>query len=172
MPAWYLVKTNWPATVERCPRFAGLGGDVWPLDSARGDARAVHDEMMRSREFVPGANALVCPSRDLASRYYEQVARSFPGVPWLLQIFAMSPRRVPGLDGYDLGSPDGGYSIIESEILTQQRSGAVLTEHGLFPSELALDSFLRSRSPIPGLEDIDSMTRVGIKILQPSTRGP
>lgn len=168
MSAWYyLVKTNWRPIEAACPLYAGLGGDVWPLDSAAPDLRGVHDEMLRSRVWTPIGNsgAMLCQTRDIAVRYHDVAVRALPHGAWLL---AVHPLPVPSnspLDGYDIGHASGGYSVIESEILAVPGPRGVLNQFGLFPATDALDAFLTSRDPEAGLEELDDMPAVGIRIL-------
>ena len=156
---WYLVKTNWPRTEARCPGFAGLGGDVWPLDSVQtGDASTAHSEMERARTPVrlERSTELLCQDRALATRYATLCASLLPGqpAPLLLEV-GLATDRTGDWDGFDVGSASGGYSLIQSEVLHGGRP-AQLNRFGLFPSLSDVASYLNQREA-SDLEEVDGL---------------
>ena len=71
------------------------------------------------------------------------------------------------MDGYDFGNPEGGYSVIETEILSRQNYllvGKYLNmQNGLFSSIDALNGFLDSANEV---EDLENYCAVGIRQLK------
>lgn len=167
---WYLVKTNWPTTEAALAGYAGLGGDVWPLDGAPGDAGAIHAEVMSAREAVPLVHSteMLCKSEDLAIIYLETCAENMAGAsPVLLEVG--SPREPGPWDGYDVGHAWGGYSLTETEVLLGGRTAA-LNRLGLFATLDDVVSYLANRRE-GGLEEADQLETCAVRLITPGSAG-
>jgi hypothetical protein len=169
MSMWYyLVKRNWRATEAACPLYAGLGGDAWPMSPATPALRSAHGEFMRSRAWTPFGDSgdLLCQDRELAQRIHTLADTASPSGAWLLAIHPVPAPVDAAFDGYDVGHANGGYSVIESEILIAGGARVALNQLALFPSVESLEAFLESRDPDAGLEEIQDMPMVGIQVLR------
>ena len=146
--------------------FLGLGGNVWPIDSdpdAPASTGGVHEEMLSKREYLKlrdGREILVIADIEYARRYLKQAwARGIPAV-----LLGVSDRNEgSNQDGYDFGDPEGGYSLVESEMLVAERV-ALLEKYidprnGLFRN---LDEMQQCLDEIPDGEDLDSYCAVAI----------
>jgi hypothetical protein len=164
---WYLVKTNWPATTVRRPDYAGVGGDVWPLDAISDrKARAVHERLMAGRSDLDlgGTFHLLCLDRLRAEEYWEE-AKRHRGEVWLLEL-APGAGATEAYAGFDLGFPSGGGSIVESELITQGRMGPLLNRWGLFDSEEDAMSYLANRTDDQDLEDASAVELLAVRVLR------
>src|SRR5947207_2588264 len=163
---WYLVKRNWPQTKAKhpFPLYAGLGGEVWPFDpfnpAIDKELKDLHTRLERSRTIVDFGShtGFVCTDRIIADEYFVAV-KSHYDEAWLLQL-TLPDIGSTQISGLDIGDPSGGYSIIESELITEGMTGPSLNQWGLIqtlPEALAL---LEMRKNNDKLEQMDEMTIV------------
>lgn len=164
---WYLVKRNWPQTAAKQPDYAGVGGDVWPLDGVPdAEARRVHDGLMASRAHVEVGQCTerLCLQRHMAEAYHAEAERRGAGV-WLLELTA-------GNDvddivvGFDLGFPAGGTSLVESELITQGRAGPPLNRWGLINSRAEAVAYMTERAEHEELEEAAGIEVLAVRVLR------
>lgn len=175
---WYLVKKNWQpveaiiseAMLPKTFLYCGVGGDAWPLEgSPEPKASLVHECMMKTRtciEFQPGLSGLVCCDYKVAQEYLA-VANAVLGKCMLLGLEAEGSRSV-GAKGYDFGSPTGGYSLIETEIIVQRSEALMgcLNSCGLFEDLDTLQSYLMTRNDDASAEDVNFCMALAIVYLE------
>ena len=167
--AWYLVKQNWPQTAARCPSYAGLGGNVWPLDEARdAAASAVHARMLGARWHVPlGVHEeLLCTDLGVAEEYFKAASERLQNV-WLLRVTAAEQGQ-PDPTGFDAGFASGGFSVVETELITQALDGPKRNDHGLFSTMDDVTRYMAAREENEDLEQLDGIRPVSIRILRQS----
>lgn len=167
MTQWYLVKKNWPQTLARQPGFAGVGGDVWPLDAIQDrDALAIHSSMMASRRPIDlgERSELLCADRSVAMAYCDEVLRHY-GDAWLIELQAETASD-ESMDGFDLGFPSGGFSVLESELITQGLAGPLLNKWGLIQTRSDLHSYMSDRASNEDLEHVDGIDPLVIRVLR------
>lgn len=167
---WYIVLEDW----HPFPHL-GLDGIPWPLDGAH-DATSRVEASSTSLPFELGECTFdVCYDLGAASAYFDAAeARRVP--VYLIEVGTLESPMIAA-DGFDLGRPDGGFSIIGQEICKTEeghrRFGHLLDEHGLFPSEDKLREYLAGRERrviTEGLEHLDESMPVKIRVLD--LRGP
>ncbi len=164
--AWYLVKRNWPLTSAAQPSFAGVGGDVWPLEGASdASGRAIHQKLMASRcpIEIGTSTELLCASLPLAEAYCDEAERH--GETWLLELRSGRTSTEP-VDGFDLGFPSGGGSLVESERITQGRPGPSLNKWGLFDSKADALAYLGERDGFDELEEAADVELLAVRVLR------
>jgi hypothetical protein len=172
-PSWYVVKYNWEETDQFCREHLncehiGLGGDIWPQEfgvirpACYLELKKV-GESLRFYELDDGQYIQVCPDLQAAQALWEGLRRQQPANdPLLLEL---STEELGQHQGYDFGSPEGGYSLIESEITAYpQRTWALsyLNSHGLFADVEAIRAFIE-RLEEEGVEDLDSYKPISIR---------
>lgn len=158
--SWYLVRLSWPSTSALWPTYCGLGGDVWPLgEHGSAQAIAVHDGLMSSRRYVRVGDyeEAVCIDRDLAIGY----AATATALGIAASVIECTESPDAFCEGFDIGNPTGGYSLIESEILVRDDAHRTLNSLGLFPSRGAAEQYLVFRRD-ENLEEADDLSIVGI----------
>jgi len=181
MGRWYLVKENWQnisaISMKHGMEYIGLGGDVrphnWGVDNL--DLHNLHDEMRNYTEIeYNGMTDYVYAATELdhVMRYFNS-PRIQERNPILIEVrFALNTPEA-AVDGYDFGSPEGGYSVIETEIILKDSKkviDAYLNRFGLFRSiDLMLNfvSGLEDAVRRGECEELDSMIPVAIKKLAP-----
>lgn len=167
---WYLVKRNWPQSTTKCPKFAGVGGDVWPLDTlADRNAQSIHAAVMASRKHVAvnSHQELLCIDRSAAEAYWAETVKH-TGNAWLLEVAAAKP----GLDagaGIDLGFPAGGFSLVETELIMQERPGPPLNDWGLIDNLTDALAYVDYRMGDEELEELAGVIPLAICIVRQST---
>jgi hypothetical protein len=155
---WYIVKRNWPQTVTRSPKFAGVGGDIWPLDGlADRNAQSIHAATMTSRKHVAAGDyeELLCAQLSVAEAYWAEAQKRF-GDAWLLEVTAARP-GVDAEAGIDLGFPSGGFSLVETELITQGLPGPRLNEWGLIDELTEALAYTDYRTRNEALEQLDGV---------------
>ena len=174
MSKWYIVKSNWPQLndlIGASPivkKFAGLGGNIWPLDTLdSNEAREIQSSFDKGRCYLDVGESqylYVVTDYTLSEVYYE-LARRKGLSPLLLELSIAGEEEA--VDGFDFGNPEGGFSIIETEILCRQNYSAInkyLNKHnGLFSSIEVMNDFLDS---LDEGEQFDCYRAVGIKYLR------
>jgi hypothetical protein len=164
---WYIVKQNWPATVSRHATFAGVGGDTWPLDKFTDQqSKSVHAEMMASRQHlqIGPYEEFLCVESFIANRYWIEADKRQNGA-WLLELSIATPNL--GADaGIDIGFSSGGFSVVESELITQSLPGPRLNEWGLIGAFSDAATYLIDRNSTKGVEQIDGISLIAIKVLR------
>jgi len=165
MRHWYIVKRNWPQTAASFPEYAGFGGEVWPLDEHESvEARQMHASFMESREHVDVGDSSVSVCTNLAmARRYANLAEELLGSRGRVWLLRVGLEDDDAGDGFDIGSPSGGYSVVETEIIHGRREGD-LGDFGLFGSRKAAQEYLAARAD-PALEDMDSAHVFQIEVL-------
>lgn len=175
MNKWYLVKSNWPQTVEALTNtdvkiFAGLGGDIWPLGSVESqDAKIAQSKIEQSRSYTiinQSYEIFIVSCFTKAEQYY-LLAKKKQLLPLFLELSIVSGGNGKGFDGYDFGDPEGGWSVIETEILTKRNTvfanKYLNREVGLFRSLDLMDEFLNDCEEE---ENFTNYCSVGVKILE------
>lgn len=167
---WYLVKRNWPQTSAICPEFAGVGGDIWPLDGVL-DAMAtrVHHALMKSRCHLQVGQGveLLCADRSQADAYFRETDR-LAGGAWLLELTSGADANEP-VDGFDIALPSGGGSLVESELITQGRAGASLNRWGLIESKEEAMKYMAARAETDDLEEGIGLELLAVRVLRHSS---
>jgi hypothetical protein len=168
---WYLVKRNWSQTPSRCPNYGGIGGDVWPLDPQCGmvqqaEEKAVHSHVMAKLQqlIISGQAELVCLDRALAEEYWGIVNSRTPD-GWLLEV-SLASDAVPTQGGIDIGFPSGGFSLVESELITQGRRGPDLNSWGLIANTSEAEEYMAQRESDEELEHLSRITLLSVSILR------
>jgi hypothetical protein len=165
MTAWYLIKRNWPQTANRCPNFAGVGGDVWPLDALEDkNATAVHAAMMASRTHAKvghGEEAL-CVRRPVADQYWAEAEKNY-GDLWLLKV-AVDMNDLDARAGFDLGFPSGGFSVVETELIIQGLPGPALNDWGLIDNKEDALMYMTQRHSNKDLEQVDGLEILAVRV--------
>ena len=177
---WYLVKRNWEPILQvlrssvfsgKITQYIGVGGDVWPLDmNMDAEAKHIHERVMKSRKHIPvgeDLEACVCVDLCLAQDYYSICASQLDNV-MLLEAWQLadSGRKA---DGLDFGSPSGGYSVIETEIIMREDMTACefLNSKGLFVDERSMATFVSRLEQAPDSEDLTAYNAFHIRIITP-----
>lgn len=166
---WYMVKRNWPQTVSRSPRFAGVGGDVWPLDAlADKGAKAMHATMMASRKHVVAGSCeeLVCVDLSVAEAYWVE-AETRLGDVWLLEV-AAAASGIDVVTGFDLGFLSGGFSLVETELIVQSLPGPLLNDWGLIGQVTDALAYLAHRVANEELEQLDRIEPLAVRVVRRS----
>lgn len=161
---WYLVKQNWPD--YRLKTYAGVGGDIWPLDTSTFQAaKTVHSRFLKSRDYlkVDEYEELLCTDLKLAKDYFSAVYSNL-GEAWLLEAM-LANVEASDIAGIDLGFPSGGFSVIETELITQSLPGPKLNKWGLIERYSDALYYLEFREENEELEHIDKILPISIKIL-------
>jgi hypothetical protein len=164
MRGWYLVLEAW----HPFPHL-GLDGFAWPVRDI--DELELVESAMQPLPFAPGGALFEgCFDRERAMAYFEAAAVRIERV-YLIEVRGLD--AMAGCDGLDVGRPDGGFSIAGQEICKtpegHARFGHLLNEHGLFPDDEALNTYLvdrRRRVDVEGLEHLDESIAVRIRILR------
>jgi hypothetical protein len=166
---WYLVKRNWPQTAAKSSSFAGVGGDIWPLDALEDpNAQATHAAMMASRKpiSVGDFEELLCVQLSVAEAYLVEVQKHF-GDGWLLEV----TNATNGIDaeaGIDLGFPSGGVSLVETELIIQGLSGPRLSKWGLIDELTEALAYMDQRTANEDLEQLDGVAPLAIRVVRKS----
>ena len=179
--SWYLVKTNhWEDKLVKKPdrfktySYYGLGGYVWPLDEEKDETVIkIHKKLDDNKKYVEllaGWWGHFCTNWNDAQEYFYQASRIFENVSFL-EIEEIE-KELFRFDGIDVGHPEGGYSIIESEILVPNQieiANEYLNEFGLFKNVSACEDYVARRYDLygDGIEYLgDGCIGVKIKILE------
>jgi hypothetical protein len=166
---WYLVKRNWPQTAVKSSSYAGVGGDVWPLDALEDqNAQATHAAMMASRKpvAVGDLEELLCVQLPVAEAYFVEVQKHF-GDAWLLEV----TNGTPGVDaetGIDLGFPSGGFSLVETELIIQGLPGPRLSKWGLVDELTEALAYMDQRTANEELEQLHGVAPLAIRVVRKS----
>lgn len=164
-PPWYLVLQDW----HRSPHL-GLDGMAWPLDDAEEVAIALAASMQPLPVAPGGCLFEGCFDLDVARAYFEVAAARVDGA----YLIAVTPLDAPAgpFDGFDVGRPNGGFSVIGQEICKTEegarRFGGLVSPDGLFPTEEAQRAYLADRAArfdAGGLEHLDESIAVRVAIL-------
>ena len=176
IPYWYLVKRNWPhsQSINPFPLYAGLGGEVWPFDvdgTTDKQLSDLHDRKEKSEVFIdfgffPLGVHSVCTDIAIAEEYFAAV-KKHRGEAWLLKV-ALSHIGLSPISGLDIGNPSGGFSVIETELITQGIPGPKLNEWGLIQTLPEALEYLETRKNNENLEQFEKqeITIVSITVLQ------
>jgi hypothetical protein len=169
---WYLVKRNWPQIKTRQPLYAGLGGEVWPFDfgynfdkTNKNKLQDLHARMEQSETNVDfGSHTRgVCTNANIAKEYFMAV-KDHCGEAWLLQV-TNAQISSSQIYGFDIGFPDGGFSVIETELITQSLPGPKLNEWGLIQTLPEAVAYIEARKNNEKLEQLDEIMIVSIRVL-------
>jgi hypothetical protein len=182
IPYWYLVKRNWPQTKAKrpCPLYAGLGGDDWPFSfgfnfdkATKNELQDLHARMEKSEIFMdfgyfPLGVHSVCTDAAIAEEYFAAVKKHC-GEAWLLKV-ALPHIGLSQISGLDIGNPDGGFSVVETELIAQGLPGPNLNEWGLIQTLPEALEYLEARKDNKNLEQFEDgeITVVSITVLQRS----
>ena len=179
---WHLVNGNWPKNAPKFPvknprpLYAGLGGQVWPFDSgfdfdkaAKNELQDLHSRMERSRVSVDfgGAHPMaICTDAAIATEYFA-AAKKHCGGACLLKV-ALPKTESPQIAGYDIGDVTGGFSVVETELITQGLPGPRLNELGLIQTLPEAEAYFQTRKQNKVLEQFEAgeITIVSITVVQ------
>jgi hypothetical protein len=162
---WFIVKRNWPGIMQD---YLGLGGDCYPGTEAAGGNLC--KKILDCRTYMNYEGIVICVLADfvLAKEYFAHMEQKQPN-PLIISVSNIEKGDV---DGYDFGNPEGGYSIIESEILARREKKLIdkyLNEKYLFKDIHLMRGFLASIKGSEGnveeMEDMDSYREVSVKQL-------
>lgn len=164
IPPWYLVLEAWHPVPHR-----GLDG----LDQPLPPDHPATIEYKAAREPFPlspgGCLFQVCFDRAAATRFYH-AARAVERV-YLIEV-AMLDAPLDAVSGYDMGQPEGGFSVAGQDICrsleAHRRFGHLVNADGLFPSREALERFLEERVirlETEGVEHLDESVAVKVNVL-------
>jgi hypothetical protein len=168
IPCWYLVKRNWPHAKSKrpFPLYAGLGGDVWPFGfnfdfdkATKNELQDLHARKERSETIVdfgfrPAGVNSVCTDAAIAEEYFAAVKKHC-GEAWLLKV-ELPHIGSSQISGFDIGNPDGGFSVIETELITQGLPGPNLNEWGLIQTLPEALAYLEARKENGQLEQFEA----------------
>ena len=160
MAKWYIVKTNWETADEK---YSGLGGDCWPDMHSKGKVLLKKVEGGSVYIEISGATHLVLTDCSIAEEYF-LFLKKLNLNPFLLSV--ADDLETADTNGYDYGHPAGGYSVIESVILTSndvELKKKYLNEHLLFKNTDAMNDFLDYISLRDDVETMDFYCAVSIK---------
>ncbi len=163
---WFIVKFAAPQTLKACPDYLGLGGDAWPLmDHTSWEMRRFHArfEDARSAIALEHSTPLLCTDLGLACEYKELARRAFPESR--VDLLALSrPEGGHKCLGFDISNPDGGFSLLEAEVLISKRK-APLNRFGLFDNISNLEDYLEGRAGEEHLEEAHFLEWVSIELI-------
>ena len=170
-PKWYLVKRNWPhSKVQKAfPLFAGLSGDFWPFDLSAGsvdsELKILHARMESSRTYVDFGDVkeMLCTDAIIARQYFAAVKEIY-GEAWLIQV-SVPHVSVIEVSGFDIGVPSGGFSAIESELITEGLPGPQLNKWGLIQTLPEALAYFEARKANERLEQMKEIMIVGVTVL-------
>jgi hypothetical protein len=178
----YLVKGNWPKNGPKFPiknprpLYAGLGGQVWPFGlgfdfdkATKIELQDLHTRMEQSRIFVDFGGSYqqaICADATIAAEYFA-VAKKHCGGAWLLQV-ALPQAESSKMAGYDIGYVTGGFSVVETELITQGLPGPNLNELGLIQTLPDALAYFEKRKENEKLEQFETgeLTTVSITVIQ------
>jgi hypothetical protein len=113
----------------------------------------------------------VCFDVAAATRYFEAAASA--GRRVYLVAVAEAGAPLEAVSGYDMGRPEGGFSVAGQEICrspeTWSRFGRLVNEEGLFRSRADLAAYLEERErrlESEGLEYLDESVEAAISVLR------
>jgi hypothetical protein len=113
---------------------------------------------------------LLCTDRSVAESYFNATAERFEDA-WLLQLEVLRG-ELTSVSGLDLGFPSGGFSIVETELLTQGLPGPKLNECGLIDTPANALAYLDARKGNDQLEQLDGLLIIEVRtIRRPFTLG-
>lgn len=169
MSTWYIVKRNWTATKQLFAghisgQFSGLGGDIWPIDS--GCARS---KIESRREYIDiGEESEIYVFSDfIAAEIYYKLAKDKKLEPLFLELSRAGASH--DVHGYDFGNLEGGYSIIETELLPCDECDELVDKYlnkksGLFKSISLLNEFVGTLDT-DRVEELADYSIVGIRVI-------
>ncbi|XXY44383.1 hypothetical protein WME91_30695 [Sorangium sp. So ce269] len=162
---WYIVMEAW----HPFPHF-GLDGLPWPLDASEPVARRVEDAMCPLPVAPGGCLFEGCFDGGAARAYFDEVARRIDHV-YLVEIRTLDAPDSE-VDGFDMGRPNGGFSVIGQEICKTEdghrQFGHLLNALGLFPSKETARAYLASRAArtdAADLEHLDESITLSLRVL-------
>jgi hypothetical protein len=164
--SWYIVLEDWHPVPHR-----GLDGLPFPLDND--DEIAAHMESaMRPLPIAPGGCMFRgCFDLEVAQQYFETAARLIDDL-YLIEVNTLDA-FLAACDGFDVGRPNGGFSVVGQEICrteeAHRRFGHLLNEHGLFSSKKAMFDYLDDRArrvDAEGLEHLDESIPVQVRVIR------
>lgn len=163
--SWHIVLEQW----HPFPHY-GLDGLPWPLGD-RGETAERIEAAMQPLPIAPGGCIFQgCFDMRLARTYFELAALQIELVYWIEVTTLDEP--MTNRHGFDVGRPNGGFSIIGQEICKNEeghrRFGHMLNEYGLFPDDTTMRRYLDERAKrvdIEGLEYLDESIPMQINIL-------
>lgn len=162
---WYLVLEAW----HPVPHL-GLDGFRWPLDLDHPASRELRASMEPFPLSPGGCLWEVCFDKEAAERYF-QAARATGARVYLIEV-AEADGATSEVSGYDVGRPEGGFSITGQEICKSREAfrelGHLVNDCGLFPSREVMACYLadrESRLETEGLEHLDESLEVAIRVL-------
>jgi hypothetical protein len=196
--SWYLVTGRWdywdsivsPLKKEHSSiLYKGIGDDVWPLmeywplDSSKNEGVIqlekklkderfiqVHKRLMANRKYIKCSNGwnYCCCDFQIAKEYFLKASEIFDDLI-LLEVEKIK-KELLGYHGIDFGNPEGGYSVINSEIIGTDNevilADKYLNHFGLFRCMEVCTNYLSQRKRNdPHCEDITSYIPVKVKIL-------
>lgn len=177
---WYLVKyRDFGFYLEGCNQYnrrimtdyLGLFGDVWPVtgfDDYKGKYpkivkcyKAIEKDMMYI-ELKPNSYIQVATDLALITEYCKLLEEVSSEKVVILSI-SNDLERIS--DGFDFGNPEGGYSIIASNILEDKALRATyLNENGLFRSVTLFKEFIKTIDKSK-TESLDNYYLLSIKVI-------
>ena len=179
---WYLVKGNWPKNGPKFPiknprpLYAGLGGQVWPFGfgfdfnkATKNELQDLHTRMERSRisvDFGGSYQKAICADAAIATEYFT-AAKKHCGGSRLLQV-ALPQAETSQIAGYDIGFADGGFSVVETELITRGLPGPNLNEWELIQTLPEALAYFEARKENEKLEQFETgeLTIVSITVIQ------
>jgi hypothetical protein len=172
MKKWFIAKYNWQQTIEHShacflKNYDGLGGEIWPVcNDSKCECHSLRNKIEKKREYIEIQDShfiFVCVDLALAKEYSHSLKNCHGEFPILLEIGLLDENPD---ERCDFGNPEGGFSIIETEILTKMdicSSKAYLdSESGLFTKGKAAYDFI-SRLNADEVEALDDYVFLSIK---------
>jgi hypothetical protein len=164
IPPWYLVLDAW----HPVPHYGldGLDQPLPPDHPATLEYKASWDPFPLS---PGGCFFQVCFDRDAATRFYH-AARTAERV-YLIEVATLEA-PLDAVSGYDMGRPEGGFSVAGQDVCKSlesfRRFGHLLNTDGMFPTREALERFLEEREirlETEGVEHLDESIAVQVRVL-------
>jgi hypothetical protein len=169
MEKWYLVKANWPIissiSSQHGIEYIGIGGDIWPCGAEIDTSSTrIYKELENSRVYLMDemvGTIYVHTDLEKVIRYFNcQLVQN--ANPILIEIQHAKNSMPSKVDGYDFGNPEGGYSVIETEIILKNSADIIrryLNVFGLFKDLSALKEFVSS---LRDSEELDNYWPVSV----------
>lgn len=174
---WYLVKYKdfslyCEKQEELLINYFGLSGNIWPITGFDSYKNKFSEIIECYRSIEKGMEYLELDSEsyihvstdlELICKYSTLLEKEFCKKPIVLSV-SNDLERV--CDGYDFGNPEGGYSIIASEILNNDiLYKQYLNSNGLFDSFISFRKFMESINS-DKVEELDEYYLLSIKIMK------
>jgi hypothetical protein len=105
----------------------------------------------------------VCTNAPVAEEYFAAVKACY-GEAWLLRA-SLQDSGATQTSGFDIGTPTGGFSVIEQELIAEGFDGPTLNRWGLIGTLPEALAYLEARKDNERLEQSDYIRIISIHIV-------